>query len=151
MKAVSTYKEVSIFSNVPSACSKNPYTMLLLNSRSSSSSSISRICSKVSWSIESPHSRGPVEPASDFDERISLHVYDNGTSRQSGHETYRIFCQMSHIVFVFRIVLLFCWDMFRGKCDLGYGAELGHCERCSVVNKQGAFELFLLSAKRRIE
>lgn len=54
----------SIFWNVVSACWKKSYTMLLLNSRSSSSSSISRICSKVAVSMLSPNSGRPVEPSS---------------------------------------------------------------------------------------
>ena len=48
------YRALSMFSKVASACSKNPSTMPLLKSRSSSSSSISIICSKVGMSISSP-------------------------------------------------------------------------------------------------
>ena len=60
-----TYRLVSICVNVDSACSKKPYTMLRENSRSSSSSSISRICSKVVRSIVSPDSGREEDPASD--------------------------------------------------------------------------------------
>jgi hypothetical protein len=59
-----TYKALSIFVKVSSACVKNPNTMDLLNSRSSSSSSISRICSKVEASMLSPRSGRPTEPSS---------------------------------------------------------------------------------------
>ena len=63
---VESYKLNSIFLKVPSACSKKPYTMLLENSRSSSSSSISRICSNVTRSILSPHSGRLGYPSSDY-------------------------------------------------------------------------------------
>lgn len=53
-----------ISSNVCSACSKKPNTILLLNSLSSSSSSISRICSNVKASMLSPKSGKLTEPAS---------------------------------------------------------------------------------------
>ena len=46
-----TYRLVSILTKVLSAWEKKSYTMLLLNSRSSSSSSISRICSNVAASM----------------------------------------------------------------------------------------------------
>jgi hypothetical protein len=49
----STHRFESILSNVLSAWPKKSKTMLLLNSRSTSSSSISRICSKVAGSIVS--------------------------------------------------------------------------------------------------
>lgn len=48
-----SYRASSIFSKVPSACSKKSYTILLLNSRSSGSSSISRTCPKVVMSKRS--------------------------------------------------------------------------------------------------
>jgi hypothetical protein len=51
-----THMYSSILSNVLSACWKKSKTMLLLNSLSSSSSSISRICSKVALSMWSPKS-----------------------------------------------------------------------------------------------
>lgn len=73
-KLVPSYSDASILSKVASACSKNPYTILLLNSRSSSSSSISRICSKVSWSIESPQSGKLREAVSDFKQRVSMRI-----------------------------------------------------------------------------
>jgi len=59
-----TYSASSIFLKVCSACSKNPNTMDRLNSRSSSSSSISRICSNVKTSMLSPRSGRPTEPSS---------------------------------------------------------------------------------------
>lgn len=58
------YSASSILTNVCSACSKKPKTIDRLNSRSSSSSSISRICSKVKASILSPRSGRPTDPAS---------------------------------------------------------------------------------------
>lgn len=64
-RLLGTYIIVSMFSNVDLAWSKNPYTMLLENSLSSSSSSISRICEKVMVSMLSPHSGSPFDPASD--------------------------------------------------------------------------------------
>ena len=59
-----TNRASSILVKVCSACSKNPNTMDRLNSRSSSSSSISRICSKVIASMLSPRSGKPTEPSS---------------------------------------------------------------------------------------
>ena len=65
-----THKAASIFMNVASACSKKPLTMLLENSRSSSSSSISSICSKVVGSIASPQSGSSGDP-SDYQRNVS--------------------------------------------------------------------------------
>lgn len=58
MNGRSTYSAASILSKVACACSKKSYTILLLKSRSSSSSSISRICEKVAWSTISPDGSG---------------------------------------------------------------------------------------------
>ena len=63
-RARASYKASSIFLKVCSACSKKPKTIDRLNSRSSSSSSISKICSKVKASILSPRSGRPTEPSS---------------------------------------------------------------------------------------
>lgn len=102
-KLVSTYREASILSNVTSACSKNPYTMLLLNSRSSSSSSISKICSKVNWSSASPQSGRPAEPVSDFKKIVSRRIYEYRKSGESirgqEHTGSSIECAMSYSSF----------------------------------------------------
>lgn len=81
-----TYRAFSIFSNVLSACSKNPYTIPLLKSRSSSSS-ISRICSKVDSSIESAMSESLGGP-------VLVWGYQHRICELNRRSTYRLLCRL---------------------------------------------------------
>ena len=98
------YKASSILVKVCSACSKKPKTMDRLNSRSSSSSSISNICSKVKASMLSPRSGGPTEsPSSLCGARVSQYAFVERIRSSQEGLAYPILSFMTRSIRHFRI------------------------------------------------